>query len=546
MKLQLSSPKIAISIGVSEQITLEDFEAVVLGKSRVEITPSTFTKLDRVRRFINHILKENIKIYGITTGFADLRSCSVCPEQASLLSSNIILSHDAGIGKNMENDVVLGAMLLRAHSLARGYSGFQKESLITLVDMINHRIIPRIPMYGSLGASGDLAYLARLARAMQGHDVAVFYEGQEMSAAEALSKAKIAPFVPSAKEGLALTNGTSFMASMMALAWIKQTRQMNNLLSLLTLFLSSTRHVDAAFMEAIQEVRGQKGQIEMARRLRSSLKDSPFTDKTGVQQDYCIRCLPQILGSKFEIIYEQYPKMLAELNAVTDNPLIFEGVEVSSDIGAERIIQFEGTRWAVLSGGNFHGEQLTTIADTITAANAKIILTLERGLTYLLNPYRNEGVLPTYLIADQKNRGLLSGFMITQYTANALAQKIATLALPSQMFNITSANESEDVVSYGATACQRLLEQLDTMHLFNSIYLTVNAQAYALSRRQLLEKGISLSENLYSEKVYAHVQAKFNHIFPIIVETSFEDHYRKAGELLSTELHHTVRDYIAK
>lgn len=517
-----------VKIGPTSSLSLFDFKDVVYHGKKVEIDANATPKLKRVRGFIDFILEKNFKVYGITTGFADLRSCSVSPDHASKLSENIILSHDAATGKPFEEEIVLGAMLLRAQSLAIGYSGFQLQSLQTLVDMINCKVIPVIPSIGSLGASGDLATLARLGRAMQGHDVAVVYQEKNMPADVALKKAGIRPFAPKAKEGLALTNGTSFMISMLSIAFLKEMQMLDNIFCQLAFVLNSSLAIDAAFADTLHQARGQKGQTDAARRIRALLEGSPFVDKTGVQQDYCVRCLPQIMGPKLEIILEQLPKITTELNAVTDNPLIFEGEAISSDVSAERRIRYLNTDWAVLSGGNFHGENITTIADLITAANAKIALTLERQITYLLNPQRNGGRLPTYLIAETEKAGLQSGYMITQYTANALAQKIATLALPSQMFNLTSGNESEDVVSYGATACQRLLEQLELMSELNAIHLVCGSQSYGLARRG--QEG--LSKSLLVEKFFQAVQEESSGIYPTFEEDGFETRYKAAARLL--------------
>jgi histidine ammonia-lyase len=187
-----------------------------------------------------------------------------------------------------------------------------------------------------------------------------------------------------------------------------------------------------------------------------------------------------------------------------------------------------------LSGGNFHGEYITHIADSLCAINSKIAYTLERQMTYMLNPFRNKNTLPTYLMTDVKKAGLYSGYMLTQYTANALTQKIAQKALPVAMFNITSANESEDVVSYGATAALNLLDQLELLHQLTTIYLTVCSQAYSIKRQE----GINVSPDLTSEKVFASV-SKYAEVspYPSHYDESFEERYKNSSRLLvSNEL----------
>ena len=524
-----------VTLSKTEAFGLDDFKNVVFNQSDLKICPQSLQRLSETREFIDYLLDKKAKVYGLTTGFADLRSKTIDPLQAAELSCNLLKSHDAGIGSSLPFEVVLGAMLVRASSLAKGHSGFQPQSLETLVQMINHRIVPLVPKTGSLGASGDLAFLARLGRAMCGHNVQVWCGGTITDAKDALQKAKIAPFVPLAKEGLAITNGTSFMISMIAIAFLQEIHEIENILAMQGLFFNAIGSVDAAFNQSIQNVRKQKGQKLVSEILFRHFDFSPFIDFEGVQDDYCIRCLPQIFGPKIELILEQYPKIERELDAVTDNPLFFKEEEISPDIFKERLIRHKNENWVVLSGGNFHGECLTTIADAICIANVKIALTLERQITYMLNPFRNKNKLPCYLIADSLKAGLISGYMITQYTANALAQKISQLGIPTSIFNITSANESEDIVSYGASAGERLLEQLSLLKELNAIYLTVATQAYSFSRHRYLAQKKNIPPELLAEKIFIKVQDFSGQDYPITSEESFEKRYHLAGELLATE-----------
>jgi histidine ammonia-lyase len=504
-------------------MTLDDFSHFLSNECTFTLSGALTSRLIKTRRFIDYLLSKQIRVYGLTTGFADLRNMAVDADKAALLSKNLILSHDAGIGKPLPSEVTFGAMCLRAHSLAKGYSGFSPESMETLVQMINSKIIPEIPCTGSLGASGDLAFLARLGRAMMGEEVFVAYQGQRILAKEALHLAGISPMNPKAKEGLALTNGTSFMASMLAIAYSKEIQFLENLISLTGLFLNATSAISAAFYEMVHAVRHQSGQMRIARALSPFL---PEKEGSEVQNDYCIRCLPQILGPKLELILEQKTKIEKELNAITDNPLIFCNSELSRDVDRAWVIPFDGDEWAVISGGNFHGETTATIADTIAIANAKIALTMERQLTYMLNPFRNKGKLPIYLVADPKNAGFQSGFMIAQYTGNALAHKISLLASPASIYNMTSANESEDVVSYGATAAHKLLDQMGHMNELLAIFLLEAAQAYALSRRKRKKKN-ALCEELF-EKIQAEIP------LPQTEDESFDQKYTAALSLLES------------
>lgn len=523
------------TIKLDDWISLENFSYILSFPSHLHLCPNVVERLNKTRRFIDHCLQEKISVYGLTTGFADLRSKEISPEKAACLSKNLIHSHDAGIGSPLPMDVTLGAMYLRVHSLSKGHSGFSLESLTPLVRMIEERIIPEIPKTGSLGASGDLAYFARLGRAMMGEEVLVHYKGEKMSAKQALTMARISPFQPKAKEGLALTNGTSFMASMMAIGYSRLKNWLENLFSLQGLFLCATHASKGAFCEMIQDVRHQEGQSCVASLLRPFFENNATSE---IQNDYSIRCLPQILGPKLALIWEQEAKLENELNAITDNPLLFCGKEISKDVQEKDLLFFEKEHWAVISGGNFHGENLATTGDLLRMVNAKIALTLERQLTYLMNPARNKHRFPIYLIPKETLAGIHSGHMITQYTANALTHKIATLALPTTHMNITSANEAEDIVSYGATSAEKFLEQMDLLEELLSIYLVVTAQGYSIGRESLTIKNAK-AEALF-ETIQEHLE------LPLKEDAPFEKRYEiaslllKSG-LLQTKIHNPLR-----
>lgn len=523
-----------IYLGKGHPFGFKQFYAALLERKKLVISEETAARLNATRAFVNHLLSNNIKVYGITTGFADLRHQSIAPECAAKLSCNLIESHDAGIGETLPKDLILGAMIVRASSLAKGYSGFQLSSLQTLLSMIEKGIIPHVPKTASLGASGDLAFLARVGRAMMGKDVPVWYKGSTVLASEALKDSGIPVFEPQAKEGLAMTNGTAFMIAGLAIGYMDLINALENILALQGLFLNSVGAIDAAFNECMQEVRKQSGQSMIAKTLSAHFTDSPFIDFSGIQDDYCIRCLPQLLGSKIEAIIEQRDKIEIELDAVTDNPLIFRAEEISADVHKSRVHTFENESWVILSGGNFHGECITTVCDIIASANAKIALTLERQITYMLNPFRNKSKLPTYLIPNASDVGMCSGYMIAQYTANALTQKITQLGTPTGIFNITSANESEDIVSYGATAVERLLEQIALIKQLNTIYCCVALQAYALTREKALAQGKTIPATLLAEQLFT-IAISSGMMYPSLNDKSFEIRYAEAEKLLSSK-----------
>lgn len=508
----------------------KNFESLLTSKKKAVIHSKVNSTLVESRKFIDYLLNNNLKVYGLTTGFADLRDKQISSSEASQLSKNILTSHDAGIGEPLPYDVVKGAMILCAHSLAKGHSGITSQALSTLLQMINHNIVPVIPCTGSLGASGDLAFLARLGRAMTGENVAVNYDGQIIMAHEALNSLKISPFNPKAKEGLALTNGTSFMTSMLIKTFETQIRIVENGFILIAQFLSAVKATDVAFYESLHNIRPHAGQKFTASVLSNYLKNSPFMDMQSTQDDYSLRCLPQIMGPLLDTIRNVKEVLLNEMSSVTDNPLIFRQEEISKDIPEHKRHHFNGKSWVVISGGNFHGEYLANAADRIAMANSKFAYTLERQITYMLNPARNKNRLPIYLIAIENKIGLESGCMITQYTANALTQKIAYLGNPVSTYNITSANEAEDIVSYGATAVQKLLQQQSILKELLTIYLVVVAQAYSIQREKVLRTNHS---ELFSEIIFKKIQGYYaDNSFPMQEETSFDEKYRIAQVIL--------------
>lgn len=518
------------------EMTIEAFHSIVYGGAWLSVGETVQARLTETRDFIDYLLdqfqkaspenKKQFEAYGINTGFADLRDKPISPEQAGTLSTNIIRSHDAGIGDALPLDVVLGAMVLRANTLAKGYSGFQLHNLQTLVDMINHRIIPVVPRYGSLGASGDLAYLARIGGAMLGDaDVEVWYSGHVMSAGEALEKAGISPMVPGAKEGLALTNGTPFMASMITIAYLNMLQHWENTLADQVLFLNCIQAIDAAFYDCIHDVRQQEGQSVIARFLYAHIKDSPLINRTGIQNDYSIRCIPQILGPKIDEFRQKKREIEAELNAVTDNPLIFKEGEFGDYVTPSRKIRFRDQDWIVVSGGNFYGGYSAHPADVFSFCNAEMVNMAERQHTYLLNPKRNAKTLNSYLVANEAEVGLKSGHMIVQYTHNALVTQMTYLASPISTLKIDSGNHCEDIVSQGALAGIKLLEQLELIGHQNTLKFVSAMQAYSIARAHCPD--VQANAALTSEQLYAYAIKSTGLTFPYTEDRNFSERYAR-------------------
>lgn len=453
-------------------LTFEQVYAVAHGgpnAPRIEVGPEAARLVTRAADAVQTLLKRGTIAYGITTGFGAFKDRIIPPEQVEQLQRNILVSHAVGVGKPFDIPTTRAIMLIRANTLARGHSGIRLSTLQLLVEMLNRGIHPVIPEKGSLGASGDLAPLAHMALPLIGEGV-VEYQGQVINGAEAFRRAGLEPVRLAAKEGLALTNGTSIMTALGVLQTLRAERYSQTADIAGCLSLESLNGTDLAFDARIHALRPYPRQQECAAYLRHLLEGSQFTrehSSLNVQDAYTLRCIPQVHGAVRDAIAYARWIFEIELNAVTDNPLIF--IDDSDEI-------------TVLSGGNFHGEPLAIAMDYLAFAVAELGNISERRVMRLTDECSNTHVLPAFLTREG---GLNSGFMILQYTAAALATENKVLSHPASVDSIPTSANVEDHVSMGATAALKLRSVLDNVERILAIELMSAAQGVDF-RRQVI------------------------------------------------------------
>jgi len=428
---------------------------------QLELTESAQAKVQRAAQAVQTLLNRGTIAYGITTGFGAFKDRTIPLDQVEQLQRNIIISHSVGVGKPYDIPTTRTIMLIRANTLARGHSGIRLETLQLLLNLINTGIHPVIPEKGSLGASGDLAPLAHMSLVLIGEGKAE-YQGQILPGAEALKRAGLNPVRLAAKEGLALTNGTSVMCALGVL----QTSRAENLSQAADiagcLSLEALNGTELAYDERIHNLRPFPRQQDCALYLRKLLHGSQFTrpaTSLNVQDAYTLRCIPQVHGAIRDAIAYSRWVFEIELNAVTDNPLIF------IDEQTEEI--------SVLSGGNFHGEPLAIAMDYLAFSMSELGNISERRIMRLTDECSNTHALPAFLTTEG---GLNSGFMILQYTAAALASENKVLAHPASVDTIPTSANVEDHVSMGVTAGLKLVSILDNVERILSIELMSAAQ----------------------------------------------------------------------
>ncbi|MDQ3179433.1 MAG: histidine ammonia-lyase [Acidobacteriota bacterium] len=477
-----------------ESLTFEQVIAAAFGKPnqpRAVLSESAKSNVNRSAAAVQKLLERGEIAYGITTGFGAFKDKIISRAEVEQLQKNIVLSHAVGVGKSFDITTTRAIMLIRANTLASGFSGIRLETLELLLEFLNKGVHPVIPEKGSLGASGDLAPLAHMACVLIGEGEAEF-KGEIIHAEEALKKANLKPIKLAAKEGLALTNGTTVMTAVGLLEtykakYLADVADISGCLS-----LEALHGTTLAFDERIHALRPHPRQIECAKNLREILDGSEFVrsfDKTNVQDAYTLRCMPQVHGAcRDAIAYSEWVVNI-ELNAVTDNPLIF------CDENCGQI--------DVISGGNFHGEPLALAMDYLAIALSELGNISERRLMRLTDENSNAHVLPPFLT---ENGGLNSGFMIVQYTAAALCTENKILSHPASVDTIPSSANVEDHVSMGVTSALKLrqiaenLEQILALELFAAAQ-GIDFRKKAAGAERLLGKGTQKTYNLIRRQV---------------------------------------------
>jgi histidine ammonia-lyase len=586
-----------------ENLTPENVRGVARDFTPVELASEALHKVERSRAVVDRLLEARAVVYGLTTGFGSLRDILIPPEHVTRLQQNLIRSHSAGVGPPAPEDVVRAMLVLRANTLARGYSGVRPVVIETLVRMLNARVYPVVPLQGSLGASGDLAPLSHLALVLMGEGEAFLPDGRRVPGAEAMRVAGIPPVVLQAKEGLALNNGTQFMTAVGVLALLDAECLVHAAVLACALSLEAVKGVSRALDPRLHAVRPHPGQVAVARAIRRQLEGSEIlalpvntarvhtagtfleaaesvlgretserclTAAEGisnlrgelsallgavreridmelgrvrsggepedearraaaarvlarhvlalqgiyeqvlsgalppsaavargyleqalhelqravpsflpVQDDYSFRCAPQVIGPALDTFVRTNEVFGLELNAATDNPLIFPPEGGPEDPAAyARALSVTECKEAVVSGGNFHGEPVSLALDQACLAIAEVGSISERRTFHLVSRHLSNG-LPPFLIRDV---GLQSGLMLAQYTAAALVSENKTLCHPAVVDSIPTSEDVEDHVSMGAWAARKFAAVVENVYRIVAVELICAAQGVELRR----------------------------------------------------------------
>ncbi|BAD42176.1 histidine ammonia-lyase [Symbiobacterium thermophilum] len=444
----------AVELGA--HLTLPEVVAVARHGARVVLTPEVRQRVARASEMVERLVRERRPVYGITTGFGKFSDVPISAEQTEALQRNLLMSHACAVGEPLAAEVVRAMLLLRAQALSRGHSGIRAETLEMLVAFLNLGLTPVVPEQGSLGASGDLAPLAHMSLPLIGLGEAVV-NGERLSGAEALQRVGLRPLTLTAKEGLALINGTQAMTALGSLGLHDAQVLLKTADIAAAMTAEALGAIPAAWDPRVQALRLHTGQQAAARNLRRLTEGSRLTTRPGqmrTQDPYTLRCLPQVHGASRTAIEHVAQVLDWEMNAVTDNPLLFPDDD------------------EVISGGNFHGQPVALALDYLAIAVAELGDIAERRIERLVNPQLSG--LPAFLT---RNGGVHSGLMITQYTAASLVSENKVLAHPASVDSIPSSANQEDHVSMGTTAARKARQVIANVRRVLAIELLCAAQA---------------------------------------------------------------------
>ena len=448
-------------------LNLEKFIRIARFKEKVIIGDTQKELVNKAHQYVHDVVKSERPVYGINTGFGKLSDMSIGRDDVSKLQENLLKSHACGVGEPFRDEIVRGMMLLRVNALIRGNSGIRLEVVEKLVEMLNKDVCPIVFEKGSLGASGDLAPLSHMSLPIIGLGEC-FYQGKRMSTTDAFKQANIEKIERlRAKEGLSLINGTQAMTSVGAFA-VYDAKELLDIANVsLALTMEALHGIIEAFDPRVHLVRGHLGQIEIAKQINSILEGSTYITHQGeerVQDAYSIRCAPQVHGATLDALEFVISKVEIEMNAVTDNPIIFADDDIA------------------ISAGNFHGQPLALPFDYLGIAISELANISERRLERMVNPSLSNG-LPPFLV---KNPGINSGFMIVQYSAASLVSENKVLAHPASVDSIPSSANQEDHVSMGTIGARKAYMILENTRKVIAMELLTACQALDLQEKKVL------------------------------------------------------------
>ncbi len=467
-----------------ESLTIEDVVQVARGGTRVVLAPEAVPKIERARGFVERLLSEHAVVYGVTTGFGKFAEMPVAREDALALQRNLIFSHCCGVGDPLSTAETRAMMLLRANVLAKGYSGARLTVLETLLKVLNGGVVPVVPSKGSVGACGDLAPLAHLTAVLIGEGEA-FYEGVRMSGGEALQRAGIEPVILEAKEGLALINGTQMMTAVGALTLWEAENISKSADVAAAQAVEALRGTNTPYLDISHRVRPHAGQAATARNLLRLLEHSEILASHvacgKVQDAYSLRCTPQVHGAAKDALAFVRKVLEVEINAATDNPLVFPDEE------------------RVISGGNFHGQPISQSMDVLAIALAELGNISERRIECMMDPSTSDH-LPPFLTCHP---GLNCGLMMAQVTAAALVSENKILAHPACVDSIPTSANKEDFVSMGAHAAIKARETAVNTRRVVAIELLCGAQGLEFREKLRAGRGVAAAHDFIRATVPA-------------------------------------------
>jgi len=459
-------------------LSLTQLEQAADGDNDVKLSDNSRARMQKSRQLVEDLIQAGKTIYGVNTGFGKLSDVRIAASELQKLQKNLILSHACGVGPALSNREVRAMLLLKANGLATGFSGCRPIVADYLLEMLRRDVLPIIPEKGSVGASGDLAPLAHLCLPMLGLGE-VHYRGRRMPAEAALIEAGLSTIELQAKEGISLINGTQFMTAVAGLAFIEAERLVATADVVGAMSAEALFCTDVAFDARIQEARGHEGQKRSATVIRQMMAGSEIReshrDCARVQDAYSIRCMPQVHGVVRDHLQHLRRIITTEMNACTDNPLVFAGDK------------------EILSGGNFHGHPIATAADLISILVTQLANISERRIAFMMDPGLSD--LPPFLV---KSSGINNGFMIAHVAAASLVSENKVLSHPASVDSIPTSANKEDYVSMGAAAAVKARQAVHNAAAVLGIELLCAAQS--LDLRSPLKPGPA------AEKVLAYVR----------------------------------------
>ena len=474
-----------------DALSLDDLQRLHAGGVALAIDDAARERIRGSAAVVQRAAAGDAPVYGVNTGFGKLAGTRIAAADLALLQLNLIRSHSVGVGEPLAPAIVRLVLALKAASLARGHSGVREEVVDAIVAMHDAGIVPLVPSQGSVGASGDLAPLAHLTLALIGEGECIDTRGERIAAAYALRSAGLAPLVLEAKEGLALINGTQVSTALALHALFSFEPVLEAALVVGALTVDAARGSDGPFDPRIHALRGQPGQIDVARYYRallagSEIRRSHLQGDDRVQDPYSLRCQPQVVGACLDQLRHAALVLVREANAVTDNPLVFEGDDggIGQAPGRPKPDRFlsEGSDrrepgGTIISGGNFHAEPVALAADAMAVAIAEVGAIAERRIAMLIDA--NVSRLPPFLTSEP---GLNSGFMIAHVTAASLASENKSLAHPASVDSLPTSANQEDHVSMATFAARRLQPMIANTATILAIELLAAAQGIEFLR----------------------------------------------------------------